>query len=152
MSSYEYRDGQLVPVSDTVISEDCELRAPVTSTLTIQAGVSVVALGNINGSVNVLQGASLEAYGDVNGTVSADSDARITFHGRATGTIHLASGGLAHFSKGAVALGTMRIEGTLINEGTRGINVSGAGQIEDREGSSVRYPDSASDTAEVYRD
>lgn len=152
MSSYEYRDGKLVPVSDTVINEDCELQDPVTNTLTIQAGVSVIARGNINGTVNVMQGASLEAYGDVNGTVSAESDTKITFHGRANGTIHLAAGGVARLLRGAAALGTLRIEGTLINEGTRGTNVFGTGQIDDCEGSSVRYPDSASDTAVVYRD
>jgi hypothetical protein len=46
-----------------------------------------------------------------------------------------------HLLPGAVALGVLHIEESLINEGTRGGNVSGRGSIDDRKGSTVRRPD-----------
>ena len=58
---------------------------------------------------------------------------------------------IMHLLPGAVALGVLRIEGTLINEGTRGVDVSGRGTVDDREGSILRRPDrSLPDGTTVY--
>jgi hypothetical protein len=43
----------------------------------------------------------------------------------------------------------MHIEGTLINQGTRGVQLHGDGDVEDREGSTVRPPDEVWDDGTV---
>ena len=46
----------------------------------------------------------------------------------------------------------MMIDGTLVNHGTRGVQVQGAGVVDDREGSTVRPPDETLDDGTVtYR-
>ena len=64
---------------------------------------------------------------------------------RKRGSLNMNRGGVVTLAESAVALGTMRIDGTLSNHGTRGTNVHGAGVIDDREGSTVRPPDETRD-------
>lgn len=86
-------------------------------------------------------GATLTAFGDVHGTVHVAANTRATFHRRMGGTLNVGRDGVATLASSAIALGTMNIEGALINHGTRGVQVHGAGVVDDREGSMVRPPD-----------
>jgi hypothetical protein len=141
MPSYTYKDGQMVEIPDTVVSEDTEIREPISNTLVLRPGVVVTAFAAISGTVRLMPGATLEARGDVSGTVNVERDARAVFHGRAGGTIKIDLGAEVHLLPRAVALGVIHVEGTLVNEGTRGVNLSGPGIIDDRDGSRVRSPD-----------
>ena len=151
MTSYTYRNGQMTEIPDTVIAEDLEIRESISNTLIVRPGVNVTTLASITGTVRVMTGATLEARGSVSGTVGVEDGARATFHGQASGSINVDRGAVMHLLPGAVALGVLRIEGTLINEGTRGVNVSGRGTFDDREGSIVRRPDrSLPDGTAIY--
>lgn len=141
MPSYEYRDGELVEVPDIVVSESCDLHDDVKQTLVVQSGVILTTHGRISGTVEVQSGANLNARSDVSGTVSVAVSAEATFYGRMSGTLTVSRGGVATLAPSAIALGVMKIDGTLINEGTRGVRVHGTGAVEDREGSTVRPPD-----------
>jgi hypothetical protein len=69
------------------------------------------------------------------------------------GTLHVNRSGTATLLPTAVVLGTIHIEGTLINEGTRGVHTYGAGVNDDREGSTVRHLDEIwDDGITIYRD
>lgn len=152
MPSYEYVNGRMVEVPDTVIDKSCELNEPVTRTLVIRPGVRVVSHAEITGTVRVGSGSVLEARNDVSGTISVESGAQATFHKKAGGTLSVARGGSATLLPTAIALGTMNIAGTLVNQGTRGINIKGTGIVEDSEGSTVRHPDETwPDGTMVYR-
>lgn len=141
MTSYAYKNGEMVEIPDTVVSEDAEIRGPVNNTLVLRPGVNVTTLAAVSGTVRVMSGATLRAQGPVSGTVSVEDGARAIIHGQAGGTIKIDRGAEVHLLPGAVALGVIRVEGSLINEGVRGANVSGPGNVEDREGSTVRHPD-----------
>ncbi len=152
MPSYQYRDGELVEVPDLVMSESGDVHDAVNNTLVIESGVSVTTHGVVNGTVSVRRGARLDAVNKVNGTVHVESGAEATFKHSMGGTLHVERGGTATLEASAVALGTMHIEGMLINHGTRGGSVHGAGQVDDREGSTVRPPDETLDDGTViYR-
>jgi hypothetical protein len=152
MPSYEYRDGELIEVPDVVVSESGELREDVSRTLVIEPGIILTAHGRLSGSVSVRVGATLDARNDVSGTVNVRANADATFHRAASGTLNISRGGVVTLTKSAVALGTMHVDGTLINYGTRGVNVHGAGFVDDREGSTVRRPDETLDDGTViYR-
>lgn len=151
MPSYTYRDGRMVEVPDTVLTEDSEISHPISNTLVIRPGVTVTTLATVSGTVHAMPGSTLDARGAVTGTVSAEAGARVIVHKAASGTINVESGAVVHLMPGAVALGVLHVEGTFINEGTRGANVSGGGEIEDREGSAVRHPDrTLSDGTTIY--
>jgi hypothetical protein len=151
MTTYTYQNGQMIEIPDTVIAEDVEIGEPISNTLIIRPGVNVTTLASITGTVRVMTGATLEARGSVSGTVGVEEGALATFHGQASGSINVERGAVMHLLAGAVALGVLRIEGSLLNEGTRGVNVSGGGTVEDREGSIVRRPDrSLPDGTTVY--
>lgn len=141
MPSYTYRNGRMVEVPDTVISEDAEIHDPISNTLILRPGVNVTIHSTISGTVEVMSGATLHARGTLSGTVSVAEDANVVVHRRASGTIHINRGAEVHLLPGSIALGVIRVEGRLINEGTRSENVSGPGSIEDRPGSTVRVPD-----------
>ncbi|TDE08203.1 hypothetical protein [Jiangella asiatica] len=151
MPSYEYRDGQLVEVPDLIVRTSGDLHEEVHRTLVIASGVELAVHGVISGTVNVQSGAVLDARNDVYGTVNVEPDAQMRVHKHANDTLNVQRGGTITILPSAVALGTIHVEGTLINEGTRGTQVHGAGAIEDREGSSVRPPDETrGDGAVVY--
>ncbi|WP_146071794.1 hypothetical protein [Cryobacterium sp. Y50] len=151
MTTYTYQNGQMIKIPDTVIAEDVEIRESISNTLIVRPGVNVTTLASITGTVRVMTGATLEARGSVSGTVGVEDGARATFHGQANGSINVDRGAVMHLLPGAVALGVLRIEGSLINEGTRGVNVSGRGAVDDREGSTVRRPDrSLPDGTSIY--
>lgn len=152
MPSFEYVDGQMVKVPDMEITESGTLGGDVRSTLIVRSGVQLTTTGDITGTVQIQRGASLSAIGHVAGTVHVASGAQAEFHSRMAGTLHVDSGGVAVLLPGSVALGTLRIDGLLINEGTRGIQVHGRGSVEDRDGSRVREPDEVmQDGSVVYR-
>lgn len=152
MPSYTYKDGNLVAVPDTVIAESCELRGAVNNTLIIRPGAHVTALATISGTVLVEKDAVLVAHGPVGGTVNVHRGGSAVFHDRLGGTIHVARGGAATLAATAVALGTMKIDGLLTNEGVRGVQISGAGNVIDTPGATVRQPDETwADGTVVYR-
>lgn len=152
MPSYEYVDGRMVEIPDIEITESGTLERDVRSTLIVRSGVQLTTSGDISGTVQVQRGASLSAIGHVSGTVHVASGAQAEFHSRMDGTLHVDSGGVATLLPGSVALGSMSIDGLLINEGTRGVQVHGRGSVEDRDGSRVREPDEIrQDGAVVYR-
>lgn len=141
MTSYTYRDGKMVEVPDTIVSEDTELHEPVKNTLIIRPGVTVVSYAKISGTIVVMPGAMLDAHGPVSGTVTIQGEARAAFHGSANGTVKVSKDAVMHLLPESSALGVLEVEGTLINEGTRGLNVTGQGVIDDRIGSIVRRPE-----------
>lgn len=131
MPSYTYENGQMIELPDTVVSEDTEIREPVRNTLVLRPGVNVTTFAAVSGTVRVMSGATLQARGSVSGTVSVEDGARAVIHGQAGGTIKIDRGAEVHLLPGAVALGVIRVDGSLINEGVRGVNVSGPGIVED---------------------
>jgi hypothetical protein len=139
--SFEYRNGQLVPVEDVVISESGELHENIDRTLVIENGATVTSYGTINGTVQLTAGTTFDARGTINGTVNVQRDAVANFHAGLNGTLNVNQGGVARLAPAAVSLGAKHIDGTLINEGVRGVQVSGSGTVEDRPGSTVRQPD-----------
>lgn len=141
MTSYTYRDGKMVEVPDTIVTEDTELHEPVKNTLIIKPGVAVISNAEISGTIVVMRGATLDARGSVSGTVTIQDEARATFHSSASGTVKVSGGAVMHLLPESIALGVLKVEGTLINEGTRGLNATGQGVIDDRVGSVVRRPD-----------
>jgi len=141
MPSYDYRDGELVEVPDLVINESGDLHQSVKNTLVIRPGVTLNLHGRVSGTVRVEAGARLIARSDVSGTVNVASTAQATFYERMSGTLHVDRSGVATLAPSSVATGTMHIEGTLVNEGTRGVQVHGSGVVDDREGSTIRQPD-----------
>lgn len=153
MASFEYRDGEMIEVPDVVVDESGELTEDVSRTLVIEPGVTLRTFGKLSGTVTVRRGAALDARGSVSGTVSVAERAEATFHGRASGTLNVARGGVITLAETAIALGVMRVDGTLVNYGTRGIDVRGAGVVDDREGSTVRQPDERlGDGSTIYLD
>lgn len=152
MPSYVYRNGDMVEVPDTTVTESCEIHESVTNMLIVQAGATVTAHSSISGTVNLERGSRLEVRGPVNGTVVISSGARATFYDRVGGTVHVHADAEAVLAPGAAALGTLKVEGLLTNEGVRGIQVSGSGRVVDAPGSEVRQPDERwSDGTVVYR-
>lgn len=152
MPSYVYRNGDMVEIPDTTITESCEIHETVTNALVIKAGVTVTARSNISGTVNLERGARLDAHGPVNGTVAVSAGAQVAFYDRVGGTVHVHAGAEAVIAPSSVALGTLVVEGLLTNEGVRGIQVSGSGRVVDAPGSEVRQPDERwSDGTVVYR-
>lgn len=152
MPSYEYRNGKFVPVEDFVISESRDLRENVNRTVVIENGAVVTSYETINGTVQLRPGTVLDARGTINGTVNVESEATATFHGAFNGTLNVDHSGVARLTATAVSLGTKHIGGTLINEGVRGVHVSGSGTVEDRPGSTVRQPDEIRpDGGVIYR-
>lgn len=141
MTSYTYRDGTMIEVPDTIANEDTEIHEPVENTLVIRPGVAVVSYARISGTIVVMTGATLDARGPVSGTVTIQDEAHATFHSTASGTIKVSGGAVMHLRPESIALGVLKVEGTLINEGTRGPNVTGQGVVDDRIGSIVRRPD-----------
>lgn len=149
--TYTYRNGRLVEIADTIVAKDTEFTEPISNTMIILPGVKAITTGPVSGTVQLMESASLDARGPVTGTVSVADAAHLTVHERAGGTLHIAAGGVAHLLPGSVALGTMRVDGTLINEGTRGVQISGSGYVDDRDGSTVRQPDAwGPDGTSVY--
>jgi len=141
MPSYTYRNGQMIEIPDTVVSKDTEIRESISNTHIIRPGIYVTTFAAISGTVRVMSGATLVAKASVSGTVDVENGARAVFHGRASGTIKVDRGAEVHLMRGSVALGFIQVDGTLINEGIRGVNVSGPGRVDDREGPTVRRPD-----------
>lgn len=136
--SFEYRDGRMVEVPDVHISTDVVLSEPITRTLVISDGATVVARAPISGSVQITAG-QLIAETSISGTVTVRSGSSASFAASMSGTLNVAVGGRAHIRPGATALGSMRIDGSLLNEGVRGVQLHGSGQVEDR--GQVRQPD-----------
>lgn len=152
MASFEYRDGKMIEVPDIVVTESRQIDQDVGRTLVIESGAMVTTNGRVSGTINVKRGATLDARGNVGGTVHVAAGGRAAFHASMGGTLHIELGGAAAIGPTAVALGTMHVEGELINHGTRGVQVSGGGVIQDLEGSSVRQPDEIwDDGTVVYR-
>ena len=152
MPSYESRDGEMVEVPDFVVTESGDLHEPVTRTLIIQPGVTLNVTAKISGTVDIGDGSTLNAQSGVGGTVHVRPGGQVTFHERMGGTLHIARGATATIEPNATALGTINVDGTLINFGTRGVQVHGTGIVDDREGSSVREPDETQeDGTVIYR-
>lgn len=141
MPSYEYKDGELAEVPDLVINESGDLHQTVINTLVIRPEVTLNLHGRVSGTVRVEAGARLIARSDVSGTVSVAATAQATFYARMSGTLHVERSGVATLAPSSVATGTMHIEGTLVNEGTRGMQVYGSGVVDDRENSTIQQPD-----------
>jgi len=141
MPSYTYGDGELVEVPDTIITVSCEIREPVKNTLIIRSGAHVTSWAQISGTVVVEHDAVLETHAGVGGTVDIHAGGRALFRGKVGGTIHVHEGGAATLVDTAVALGTMKVDGVLTNEGVRGVQVHGQGRVIDAPGSTVRQPD-----------
>jgi len=151
VASFEYRDSRMIEVPDIAVSESQQIDEDVSRTL-IEFGGTVTTNGRVSGTVNVKSGAILDARADVGGTVHIAAGGRAAFHASMGGTLHMEHGGVAALGPSAVALGTIRVEGELIDHGTRGVQVSGGGIIQDLEGSSVRQPDETWDDGTiVYR-
>ncbi|MDN5721137.1 hypothetical protein [Corynebacterium sp.] len=138
--SYTFRDGVMEEVPDHIVAEDAVIDHPINNTVIIQAGAHLVTRSAVSGTVRIEDG-EWEAQADVNGTVDVGPRGRATFFQRVGGTLRVAVGGVAQIAPGAVALGTMRVDGELVNEGTRGVSVHGQGRVDDRPGSRVRQPD-----------
>ncbi|MGT2462946.1 hypothetical protein [Sinomonas atrocyanea] len=118
----------------------------------IDNGASVTIYGTINGTLQLRPGTTVEARGIVNGTVNVERDAKATFHRAHNGTLNVDRGGVAQIAPTAVSLGTKNIDGMLINEGVRGVQIHGLGTVEDRPGSTVRQPDAIRpDGGVIYR-
>lgn len=128
----------MVEIPDLHVRADTVLTDPVSRTMVINGGVTVVARAPISGSVQIESG-QLIAEADVSGTVTVGSGSSASFAASMSGTLRVAVGGRAHLRTSAVALGTMRIDGALLNEGVRGVQLSGSGSVEDR--GMVRQPD-----------
>lgn len=141
MPSYTYKNGELIEIPDVIITESCELSEPITVTVVIKTGAHVVSRAKLSGSVTVESGASLDAKGHVTGTVHVAAHGEATFHQKASGTLNVSQGGRVRLTETSIALGTMRIDGVLVNEGVRGVQVHGTGTVEDRPGATVRQPD-----------
>ena len=103
--------------------------------------VTLTLYGRVSGTIQVESGATIIARNGVSGTVHVAASAQATFHNRMSGTLHVHRGGVAELAPSAIATGTMQVEGTLVNHGTRGEQVRGHGVVDDREGSTVRPPD-----------
>jgi hypothetical protein len=152
MPGYEYRGDEFVPVPDVVVSESGDLWEDLSCTLVIGPGVALTTHGRISGTVEVGEGSTLDARNDLSGTLSVAANGVATIHRQASGTLHVGTGATVTLAESAVAIGTMHIDGRLINYGTRGVNVSGTGVVDDREGSTVRPPDETLDDGTViYR-
>lgn len=152
MASFDYRDGQMIEVPDIVVNESRQIDQDVSRTLVIESGATVTTIGRVSGTIKVKSGAILDARGDVGGTVQIAAGGRAAFHASVGGTLHIEHGGVAAIGRTAVALGTMYVEGELINHGTRGFQVSGTGIVQDLEDSSVQQPDETwDDGTVVYR-
>lgn len=152
MPSYEYRNGQMVPVEDVVISESGDLHENIDRTLVIENEATVTSHGAINGTVQLTPGTTFDARGTINGTVNVQREATATFHAGLNGTLNVSQGGVARIAPTGVSLGTKHIDGTLINEGVRGVQVSGSGTVEDLPGFIVRQPNEVSpDGGVIYR-
>lgn len=141
MPSYTYRDGEMVEIPDTVITVSCEIREPVENTLIVRSGAHVTLWAKLSGTVVVERDAVLEACAAVGGTVDVLAGGRTLFRDKVGGTLHVREGGAATLADTAVALGTMKVDGVLTNEGVRGVQVNGQGRIIDAPGSTVRQPD-----------
>lgn len=139
--TYTYRNGEMIEIPDTVVVEDTEIHNSISNSLIIRPGVTVITFASVSGTIQVMSRATLDARGPISGTVSISDGARVNFHDAANGTITVDRGAVVHLLPGSVALGAIHLEGTLVNEGVRGINVTGNGTVEDREGSMVRRPD-----------
>lgn len=149
--SYTFRDGAMEEVPDLVVDADAVIDHRVTNTMIVQSGAHLVTQSKVSGTVQVEDGA-WEAQAAVSGTVAVGPHGRATFFHRMSGTLSVAAGGVARIAPGAVALGTMQVDGELVNEGTRGVHVHGRGEVDDREGSRVRQPDeTGSDGSVTYR-
>ncbi|MEA9987067.1 hypothetical protein [Subtercola sp. RTI3] len=138
--SYTYRNGEMVQVEDTIVDVDSELDGTIDTTLLVQAGARLTTSGTLNGTVSVLNG-HLVAHGRVNGTVHVASGSSAIFHGPLSGTLSVDSGATAHLMPTVVALGKMRIDGRLVNQGVRTANVTGGGSVVDQGTGHVRQPD-----------
>lgn len=141
MPSYEYRNGRRVELEDLVVSVSQDLHETINCSLRVQAGAILSSYGTINGSIDLELGAQLHAFGPINGTLYVRDGAEVVIHRALNGSAVICSGGTLHIEQAASAMGSLQIEGTLINSGTRSDTVSGSGRILDREGSTVRRPD-----------
>ncbi len=151
MPSYVYRDGQMQQVPDTVITESTDLREKISNSLVVKEGATATTWAGVRGTITVEGGGVLDARGPVNGTVSVQAGGIATFYSRVSGTLQVSPGGRAKLTSNAVAVGTMHIEGDLLNEGTRGVQVRGSSNIYDAPGSTIRQPDEVrSDGTVVY--
>lgn len=138
-------------VSDIVVSESGDLHEAVNRTLKIRPGVTLTVHRRVSGTVEAQPGATLQAQSDVDGTVDVSANAEATLHSRMGGTLNVNRGGVATLAPSAIALGTMRIDGTVTNNGTRGVEVHGAGVADYRDGSTIRPPDETrEDSIVVY--
>ena len=136
---------------DDIISESGVYDRDIARTLQIAPGVQVTTTGKISGTVNVGEGAQWIAVGDVSGSVTISAGATVTFERHASGTLHIQEGAKATFGPKCVALGVITVEGVLVNQGTRGVNVLGSGTVDDLPGSRVRQPDEVrADGTTVY--
>lgn len=151
MTSFELRNGELVEVPDDIISESGVYDRDIARTLQITPGVRMTTTGKVSGTVNVGEGAEWIAVGDVSGTVTIAAGATVTFERHASGTIDIQKGAEATLGPDCVALGIISVDGLLVNQGTRGVNVLGAGTVDDTPGSRVRQPDEVrADGTTVY--
>lgn len=148
--SFVYQNGEMFEVPDITLSDDTTLTEKVTRTLIITNGATVTALAPISSTVRVESGV-LDARSKVSGTVTVGAAGQASFAARMTGTLQVQAGGSAHIRATASALGTMHIDGYLLNEGERGAQRSGTGEVDDR--GSVRPPDErGANGAVIYRD
>jgi hypothetical protein len=128
--SYRFEDGKMVQIPDTIVSQSGTLDEDITNTVVIEPGVALITTGRISGTVNVLGGASLEAKNNVGGTVHIEPGGRATFHAGVGGTLVVDRSAVAVLTRSAVALGSLNIQGELVNEGTRGVQVTGGRNCE----------------------
>jgi hypothetical protein len=102
----------MIEIPDTVVSEDTEIRGPVTNTLVTCPGVSVTTLDAVSGTVRVMSGDTLPARARCLGWLTSRT-------------------GLAPCSTAKQAAQSRCV---------RGVRVSGSGPVKYREGSTLRPP------------
>ncbi|MFJ3384763.1 MULTISPECIES: hypothetical protein [unclassified Curtobacterium] len=98
---------------------DATLTEPITQTVIVTNAATATARARVSGTVNVEDGVFV-ALATVSGTVHVAAGSMAVFADQMSGTLHLASGGSARILPGASALGTMHIDGHLLDEGERG--------------------------------
>lgn len=150
MPSYKIVNGAQVEVSDTVVSDDATVEDELSNVVIVRNGAELIARARITGSVVVERGGRLLAFEDVTGTVSLQEGSEAEFHAGLGGALHVSRRATALLKPDAVALGSLNVDGTLVNEGTRGRTVNGDGRVDDLPGSTVRQPDAVDGDMEIY--
>jgi hypothetical protein len=89
------------------------------------------------GHVRVDPGTSLTFAGTINGTLDVAPEGHLRLEGALVGTLNVPAGATAEIAPGGSVAGVLRVDGVLDNRGRRSAHWTGAGQVNDLEGSTV---------------